>query len=127
MDAGLVVVLAVLGVFLLVPLAFAWVSTNPRRWGRVEAVLGREPMGLEPPRWLLWLWGGLIGLQVLISLPRALGGPDRMLGVAGLLTVASMVVLFSNALALRRRRAAERSVQTQVEDGAEAGRPGAGG
>ena len=31
MDAGLVVVLAVLAVVLLVPLAFAWVSTNPRR------------------------------------------------------------------------------------------------
>src|ERR687898_2998764 len=42
MDAGLVVVLAVLGVFLLVPLAFAWVSTNPRRWNRVGRVLGRD-------------------------------------------------------------------------------------
>src|SRR5918994_7339654 len=43
MDAGLVVVLAVVGVFLLVPLPFAWVSTNPRRWGRGQRGLGRGP------------------------------------------------------------------------------------
>ena len=56
MDAGLVAVLAVLAVVLLVPLAFAWVSTNPRRWGRVERVLGRTsppatigcPVGCQP-------------------------------------------------------------------------------
>ena len=33
---------AVLGVFPLVPLVFAWVSTNGRRWSRVEGVLGRD-------------------------------------------------------------------------------------
>jgi hypothetical protein len=42
MDAGLVVVLALLGAFLLAPLTLAWVSTNPRRWSRVEGVLGRD-------------------------------------------------------------------------------------
>ncbi len=42
MDAGLVVVPAVLGVFPLVPLVFAWVSTNGGRWSRVEGVLGRD-------------------------------------------------------------------------------------
>jgi hypothetical protein len=54
MDAGLVVVLAVLAVVLLVPLAFAWVSTNPRRWARVERALGRDlPTGHDRvPRWL---------------------------------------------------------------------------
>ena len=54
MDAGLVAVLAVLAVVLLVPLAFAWVSTNPRRWARVERVLGRDlPTGHDRvPRWL---------------------------------------------------------------------------
>jgi hypothetical protein len=61
MDAGLVVVLAVTGAFLLVPLVFAWVSTDPRRWARVEGVLGREPpQGVLSPRWTvaLWLVGG---------------------------------------------------------------------
>jgi len=54
MDAGMMVVLAVLGIFLLVPLALAWVSTDPRRWARVERVLGRElPAGHDRvPRWL---------------------------------------------------------------------------
>ena len=54
MDAGLVVVLAVSGVFLLVPLVFAWVSTDPRRWARVEGVLGRDlPTGHDRvPRWM---------------------------------------------------------------------------
>ena len=127
MDAGLVVVLAVLAVFLLVPLAFAWVSTSPRRWARVEGVLGREPVGREPPRWCFWLWGGLISFQVLISLPRAVRGPDRMLGVAGLLSAMSVFALFVIALALRRGRRKEASVQAQIQDRAEPGRPGAGG
>jgi hypothetical protein len=75
MDVGLVVVLAVLGAFLLVSLAFAWVSTNPRRWARVEGVLGRDlPTGHNRiPRWLpvlavgvgvLYLILGVYGLLV---------------------------------------------------------------
>jgi hypothetical protein len=75
MDPGLMVVLAVLGVFLVVPLAFAWVSTNPRRWSRVERVLGRDlPTGHDrAPRWLpalgfgagaLYLAMGAYGLLV---------------------------------------------------------------
>ena len=60
MDAGLVVVSEVLGVFLLVPLVFAWVSTNPRRWARVEGVLGREPKGsARLARWSTRLWFGV--------------------------------------------------------------------
>jgi hypothetical protein len=74
MDAGLFVVLAVLGVFLLVPLAFAWVSTNPRRWARVERVSGRElPAGHDRvPRWLPALGFGA-------------GALDLVMGVYGLL------------------------------------------
>jgi len=75
MDAGLVVVLAVLGVFLLIPLALAWVSANPRRWSRIERVLGRDlPTGHNRvPRWLpavaigvgvLYLILGIYGLLV---------------------------------------------------------------
>ena len=84
MDAGLAIVLAVLGVFLLVPLAFAWVSTNPRRWARVERVLGRElPAGHEQvPRWLpalglgagtLYLVMGVYGLLVAAPFRRMAG------------------------------------------------------
>jgi hypothetical protein len=59
MDAGLVVVVAVLGVFPLVPLGFAWVRRNPRRWARVEGVLGREPKGsARLARWSMGLWFG---------------------------------------------------------------------
>ena len=74
MDAGLVVVLALLGAFLLVPLALAWVSADPRRWSRIESVLGRDlPTGHDRvPRWLPAL---AIGVGVLYLL----------LGVYGLL------------------------------------------
>jgi hypothetical protein len=58
MDAGVVVVLAVIGLVLLVPLAFAWVSTSARRWARVERVLGREPP-LLAPRFIVGLWAGM--------------------------------------------------------------------
>ena len=53
-------VLALLGAVLLVPLALAWVSANPRRWARVERVLGRDP-GRQPS----WVgWGTAIALSV---------------------------------------------------------------
>jgi hypothetical protein len=67
MDAGLMVVLAVLGAFLLVPLAFAWLSTNPRRWARVERVLGREPGGSE--RWARWASGIRVAIGTLSQAP----------------------------------------------------------
>jgi hypothetical protein len=127
MDAGLVVVLAVLGVFLLVPLAFAWVSTNPRRWGRVERVLGRE-VASAPPRWLFAGWLGLGAAYIVMALVQA-RTPERdgfpwvnlFIGVVWMLNGGFQYLIY------RRRWAAERSVQTQVEDRAEPGRPGAGG
>jgi hypothetical protein len=50
-----------------------------------------------------------------------------VLGVAGLLSAMSVFALFVNALALRRGRRKEASVQTQVQNRAEPGGPGAGG
>jgi heme A synthase len=127
MDAGLVVVLAVTGVVLLVPLVFAWVSTNPRRWARVERVLGREPKGSERwVRWAPWFWvvGGAAyvamgTLQVRSDQPN-LGWLALMLGVLYLATGAA-------GFLVRGRVRRERSSQTQVQDRAEPGRPGAGG
>jgi hypothetical protein len=131
MDAGLVLVLAVLGVFLLVPLVLAWVSTNPRRWARVERVLGRDlPEGNDRvPRWLPWVGIGA-------------GAGYLALGVFGLLVeepVRRMAPFYlaqgalfggigvGQYLALRRDRAAKGSAEAQVEGRAEPGRPGAGG
>ena len=83
MDAGLAIVLAVLGVFLLVPLAFAWVSTNPRRWaGRAGAgsgAAGRARTGAVGCR--RWDWGrgalylvmGVYGLLVAAPFRRMAG------------------------------------------------------
>jgi hypothetical protein len=61
MGVGLVVVLVVTGLLVLLPLWFAWLSMDSRRWQRVERILGREPSGKEPPRWLWWVWIGLSG------------------------------------------------------------------
>ena len=66
-------VLALLGAVLLVPLALAWVSANPRRWTRVERVLGREPKARPyPPRWLPWalIGGGAGYLATAIAMAR---------------------------------------------------------
>ena len=38
MGAGLVVVLVVTGLFVLLPLWFAWLSMDSRRWQRVERI-----------------------------------------------------------------------------------------
>jgi hypothetical protein len=129
MDAGLAVVSAVLGVFLLVPLAFAWVSTDPRRWARVEGVLGREPpAGVLSPRWTVGLWVGMGAAYIAVGIAQArTDEPDGfpwlnlVLGVAWMLNGGFQYVVY------RRRRAAEASAQTQVEDRAEPGRPDAGG
>jgi hypothetical protein len=56
MSLGFVVVAAV-GFFVLAPLVLGWVSADPARWGRVEAVLGREPRDSErAARWALRFW-----------------------------------------------------------------------
>jgi hypothetical protein len=127
MDAGLVVVLAVLGVFLLVPLAFAWASTHPRRWARVEGVLGREPRGSE--RWARWATGLRIGIG---SIYLVLGivqlrGDNSLIGWAFAVIGTLQVALGVTAYLLRGRVQSERSVQTQVEDRAEPGCPAVGG
>jgi hypothetical protein len=129
MDAGLVVVLAVLGVFLLVPLGFAWLSTDPRRWARVERVLGREPpQGWLSPRWAIGLWAGVGAMYIAIGVVQARTEErdgfqwlSLALGVTYLLNGGFLYVVH------RRRQKAERSAQAQVEDRAEPGRPGAGG
>jgi hypothetical protein len=127
MDGGLVVVLAVLVVVLLVPLGFAWVSMNPRRWARVERVLGRE-VASAPPRWLFAGWLGLGAVYIVMAFVQA-RTPERdgfpwlnlFIGVLWMLNGGFQYLIY------RRRAAAERSVQTQIQDRAEPGRPGAGG
>jgi hypothetical protein len=128
MDAGLVVVLAVLGVFLLVPLAFAWLSTNPRRWARIEGVLGREPNRERPARWVAGAWVGMGAVYIAVGIIQARsrqrdGFPwlSLLLGAAWMLNGGTQYVIY------RRRRAREVSVQSQVEDRAEPGRPRPGG
>ena len=127
MDAGLVVVSAVLGVFLLVPLVLAWASTSPRRWARVEGVLGRELAGKPPPRWLFagWIVLGVLYLAMAVLQART---PERdgfpwfnlFVGVIWLLNGGTQYLMYRR---MRRRE----SAQTQVEHGAEPGRPGTGG
>jgi len=127
MDAGLVVVLAVLGVFLLVPLAFAWVSTNPRRWARVEGVLGREPRGSE--RWARWAWGFRVGIGAIYLVMGIvqLRGPRSLIGWVFAVIGSLQVALGAAAYLLQARVRRERSVEAQVQDRAEPGRPGPGG
>jgi hypothetical protein len=129
MDAGLAVVLAVLGVFLLVPLALAWVSTDPRRWARIEGLLGREPKGSQRwARWAIWLWLGIGVAYLALGIVQFLTGPPTELEWLSLaLGVLYLVNGGAQYLIFRNRRRAERSVQPQVQDRAEPGRPGAGG
>jgi hypothetical protein len=131
MDAGLAVVLAVLGAFLLVPLWLAWVSTDPRRWARVEGVLGRELNPKRVPSWLWWVWIGFSVLYVIMGVARLLGRDDevgRWLGAVWVLQGTIWGFLCGWYYRQRRQeQAAARSAQTQVQDRAEPGRPGAGG
>jgi hypothetical protein len=130
MDAGLVVVLAVLVVFLMVPLAFAWVSTNPRRWARVERVLGREPRGSERwARWSIGLWFGVGAAWIIMGITQVVTGQSTetefewisfAVGALYLLTAGTQYFTYRH---MRRARSAE----AQVEGRAEPGRPGAGG
>lgn len=125
MDAGLVVVLAVLGLVLLVPLGFAWVSTNPRRWARVEGVLGREPR--REVRWAPWFWVVAGASYVVLGAVR-LRGHQSGVGWVTLVVGAMYLAIGGAAFVLRARVRRERSaLESQVEHRAEPGRPGAGG
>jgi hypothetical protein len=126
MDAGLVVVLAVLGVFLLVPLVLAWVSTDVRRWARVERVLGREPS--REVRWAPGFWVGLGVIYLAFGVVRLRserpGDVGWLMEGQGVLYVAVGVAAFF----LRRRvRREAGSVQSQVENRPEPRSPRPGG
>ncbi len=126
MDAGLVVVLAVLGVFLLVPLALAWLSTNPRRWSRVEGVLGRDPR--REARWAPWFWVGIGSAYVVIGIAQLRSDDPHLGGWVAVVLGVLYIALGVAALLLRRHlRRTGGSVQTQVQHRPEPGRPGAGG
>jgi hypothetical protein len=127
MDAGLVVVLAATGVFLLVPLAFAWLSTNPRRWARVEGVLGRDPRGSE--RWARWaagFWVASGSVYIVMGVVRLRSDVPR-LGWVWLVMGALYIAFGVAGYLLQDRVRRERSTQPQVEDRAEPRSPGAGG
>ena len=129
MSLGFVVVVTAIGLFVLAPLAFAWVSTKPARWGRVEAVLGREPKGSErTARWALGLWlvggAGYLVLGIFQAWTEERDGPpwlSLLLGASYLLNGGLQYVTY------RRRRRREVSVEPKVEDRAEPGGPAAGG
>jgi hypothetical protein len=127
MNSGLVVALAVTSLVLLVPLAFAWVSTNPRRWARVEAVLGRDRRMLSP-RGALGFWTGLGSIYLAAGFVQLRS--DRPGGIGWLTVGFGLVYVAIGAAAYllnRRLRTGGGSSQTQVQDRAEPGRPGAGG
>jgi hypothetical protein len=128
MDAGLLVVLAAVGFFVLVPLWFAWLSTDSRRWDRVQRVLGREPS--RDPSELWGVWAGMSAANLAIAalrllLPGSFGG-SRWSGLVWLLGGLLNAVV-AGVLYRRRRRVRGGSVGAQVEHGPEAGGPGAGG
>jgi heme A synthase len=128
MDTGLVAVLAVLGAVLLVPLGFAWVSTSPRRWARVEGVLGREPKGSPRlARWSIWLWIGVgVAYLVLGVVQVVTGQSSELLWVSFVLGPLYLLNGGIQYLMYRRMRGRE-SVQPQVKGRAEPARPRAGG
>jgi hypothetical protein len=124
MGTGLVVVLVVTGLFVLLPLWFAWLSMDSRRWQRVERILGREPSGKEPPRWLWWAWIGLSVAYVVVGVLRVASGPARFLGVVWLFQGLVWGVLagsFYRHWRRKRERASPGSAGAQV-DGESAGR-----
>jgi hypothetical protein len=129
-DAELVVVLAVIGFFLLVPLWLAWLSTDSRRWARLERAIGREPSGDPNEQW--GVWAGLSAMNFLTAALHLLpGGPFGRLRWSGLIWLVGGLLnaMVAGVLYRRRRRGRQRagSAGAQVQDGPEAGRPGAGG
>jgi hypothetical protein len=126
MDAGLLVVLAAIGFFLVLPLWFAWLSTDSRRWGRVERVLGREPSG--DPSELWGVWAGMSAANLASAAFRFLvpGSSGRWSGLVWLLGGLLNAVV-AGVLYRRRRHRRGGSAGAQVQHGPEAGGPGAGG
>ena len=125
MDAGLMVVLALLGAVVLVPLALAWVSTNPRRWSRVEGVLGREPKTRPyPPRWLPWVLiaGGAGYLVAALAMARDPDTPSLFLfwALTGTGYVLAGVI---HLVARRRQKRKAASDAPPAGDRAEPGKP----
>jgi hypothetical protein len=126
MGTGLVVVLVVTGLFVLLPLWFAWLSLDSRRWRRVERILGREPSGKEP-RWVWWAWIGLSAAYVVIGALRVASGRERFMGVVWLFQGVAFGVL-AGSFYLRWRRERERAspgaAGAQVEGESAGRRPG---
>jgi hypothetical protein len=121
------VVLAVLGAFLLVPLAFARVSTDPRRWARVEAVLGREPSGSE--RWARWASGFRVAvgsIYVVLGIVQ-LRSDDSLIGWVLAVVGTLQVALGVTGYLLRGRVRSERSAKPQVQHRPEPRSPRPGG
>jgi hypothetical protein len=128
MDAGLLVVLAAVGFFVLVPLWFAWLSLDSRRWGRVERVLGREPSGDPSELWGVWAGmsaANLASAALRLLVPGSFGG-SRWSGLVWLLGGLLNAVV-AGVLYRRRRTVRGGSAGAQVQHGPEAGGPGAGG
>jgi hypothetical protein len=127
MGRGSVAVLVVAGLFVLLPLWFAWLSLDARRWQRVERILGREPPHKEPPRWLWWLWAGLCAAYVVLGVVQVASGRERVLGIAGLVQGVGLGLLAGFWYLRWRRRERERAgpgaAGAQVERGPP-GRPG---
>ena len=126
MGAGLVVVLVVTGLFVLLPLWFAWLSMDSRRWQRVERILGREPSGKER-RWVWWAWIGISAAYVVIGALRVASGRERFIGVVWLFQGVAFGVL-AGSFYLRWRRERERAspgaTGAQVEGESAGRRPG---
>jgi 4-amino-4-deoxy-L-arabinose transferase-like glycosyltransferase len=124
---GTVVVLVVTGLFVLLPLWFAWLSTDSRRWQRVERLLGREPTSKEPPSWVWWAWIGLSAAYVVIGALRVASGRERFLGVVWLFQ-GVLWGLLAGSWYLRWRREREQASpgadSAQVEGGPKGPRPG---
>jgi hypothetical protein len=129
MGTGLVVVLAVTGLFALLPLWFAWLSLDSRRWQRVERVLGREPRsGKDPPRWVCWWWMGLGAVYPISGAVLVAAGRERTAGVVllllGIVNAAPGGACFYVRRRLRRDRAGPGAAGAQAEGGPAGRRPG---
>ena len=131
MGTGLVVVLVVTGLFALVPLGFAWLGADRRRWQRVERILGRDPTGgTDLPRWVCWAWMGLSAAYLIAGALSVTAGRERIVGIIllflGIANGARGGVCFFFVRRFRRReRAGPGAAGAQVEGGPAGRRPGA--